>query len=631
MIALSNLGFSAPILGVIAISPVFGSLLLGARGGVSIYLGALICIFTIFWVDFNGILPMLEVEKLQLYKLKVVILPLIVTAALLVALAYEKSRVHNEEKLTSALKQIENSEYHLNETSKMAKIGGWSLNIATQEIWWSKETFRIHDLPVDSKVDVADAIKFYAEEARPVITAAVQRGIEHGEGWDLELPFVTAKNRRIWVRAIGELHTESDGTAFLQGTFQDITEKKKNEEIINKAKEKAEKASAAKSLFLANMSHEIRTPMNGVLGNADLLLDDNLTDEQIKIVNTIIKSGESMMQILNDILDFSKIDAGQLTIEPHYFNLREQMEFVCQLYKSKGVEKSVQLNLQIDDAVPAYVNTDSTRIRQILLNLISNAIKFTEEGEVWINVHHVDRVSDNQHLLRFEVRDTGIGIEARYIDKLFNEFDQGDLTTTRKFGGTGLGLAISQRLAILLGSELKVYSIVGKGSIFLMELQLEGAKSAPETENETEAKAKPNTMTNTFSHLKVLLVEDNAINRDLATSFLKRFEISCDIAINGEKALNAVKENQYDVIFMDCQMPVMDGYEATQQIRSLQLAQQPIIIATTANALTDDREKCLKAGMDDYITKPLSKLKLQKSLNKWVHTSTCDKKGVNAG
>ena len=390
-----------------------------------------------------------------------------------------------------------------------------------------------------------------------------------------------------------------------------------NEQSLKLARDKAVKASRAKSQFLANMSHEIRTPMNGVLGNADLLLEENLNNDQKKVVSTIIKSGESMMQILNDILDFSKIDAGQLTLAPHVFDLKDHLRSVSHLYQSLADEKGLSLNLDIDPTVPDQVFADSTRIRQIVSNLVSNALKFTRQGFVTIRVQ-VKEVASDFCTLHFEVEDSGIGIREEVVGKLFLEFTQADLSTTRKFGGTGLGLAICQKLSALLGSEIKVGSTYGKGSVFYLDLRLKRAIKKKKTQA-SEKSSGPKGQ-KFYKHLKVLLVEDNVTNQELACNFFKKFGLEFSLASNGKEAVSMAQEEHFDLIFMDCHMPVMDGYEATKIIRKLNIEFQPRIIAMTANAMAGDQEKCLLAGMDDYLAKPVSGKKITEILDR------CEKK-----
>ena len=530
---------------------------------------------------------------------------------------FEKHREHFEstlitakEALNETLKKEQEVENLLNETNKIAKIGGWSLKEDGGEMWWSDQTYRIHELPIGSRIKQEDAINFFAEEARPSIFAAFQEAFELGQAWELELPFVTATGKKIWVKTVGTVRKELDGSSSLRGTIQDITEKKVNEQKLLLAKEEAIKANTAKSRFIANMSHEIRTPMNGVLGNADLLLDYDLSSDQEKIVSNIIKSGEVMMQILNDVMDISKINAGQLSLDIHPFDLHKQLQFIYQLFEGRALEKGIKFLLEIEESTPKFVNSDSNRLSQVLTNLVSNAIKFTQNGQVTLRVKPLKQLGE-KYVVSFAVEDSGIGISKESLNNVFEDFAQADASTTRKYGGTGLGLSISQKIVKLFKSEIKVKSCPGEGSHFSFAVELEAAQKLQPKEVE---KSSPELQ---FPGLKVLLVEDSLINRELAVSFLKKFNVDCKTASNGKQAVDMVKENTYDVIFMDCQMPVMDGYQATKLIRSLDLSRQPLIIAMTANAMLSDEEKCLRVGMDDYMAKPIYRSKLRSTLSKW--------------
>lgn len=387
-------------------------------------------------------------------------------------------------------------------------------------------------------------------------------------------------------------------------------------QVILKSRDLARTAEKAKSEFLANMSHEIRTPMNGILGNAELLWDgDGLSKDQKKYAKNILDSSTAMLTILNGILDYSKIEAGHLKIEIRNFDLHHLISSVADLYEQNATSKNLYLEIKISENVPQWIQSDSNYIRQILSNLLNNAIKFTNSGGVTISVSA--SISQSEFELQFKVQDTGIGIAHEQQSTIFDSFSQADTSTTRKYGGTGLGLAICKKLVHLLGGNIQVVSSNSKGSIFLFYINASKGISSFEAPGETNSKK----IDNEISELQILVVDDNAMNRDLVVAYLKAYDIIPEIAVNGKEALEQVKLGEFDIIFMDCQMPIMDGYESAKEIRKLTLDKNPIIIALTANAMEGDSERCISVGMDDYIAKPVSKKKLVKVIQKWVENS----------
>ncbi len=398
----------------------------------------------------------------------------------------------------------------------------------------------------------------------------------------------------------------------LKRTFDELTRTKKE----------AIAATEAKALFLANMSHEIRTPMNGIVGMVDILKQTDLTPVQDEYLSIIESSGENLLTIINDILDYSKIEAGGIELEHIPFKLNFELNSVVNMLKIMADKKGLFLKLDIDEMTPDVLVGDPVRLKQIIINLVNNAIKFTEKGGVSISVEPQKLNGKNAVIIQFKISDTGIGISEEGKNRLFQSFSQVDKSTTRKFGGTGLGLAISKSLSEMMGGEIGVESVVGKGSTFWFTASFEMTSEEKFLES-IQKNFYQNDSENSFvKHLYILLAEDNKINQKVASVILNKMGHTLDIVNNGKEALERFEQNIYDLIFMDIQMPEMDGMEATKLIREFENRENRTkkipIIAMTANTMEGDREKYLQIGMNDYVSKPFKSEELISIFNNYI-------------
>jgi PAS domain S-box-containing protein len=514
------------------------------------------------------------------------------------------------------------SERLLNESQKMAKIGSWEFDIQKQELFWSDELFTIFEFDSSETENLYQRyINKISPEYRDPLNQIIEKTIIEKNPYEIEHTITCNDGSKKWILGYGEpILNDEEVVIKLRGIAKDITTQKEHDEAI-KAKEYAEAASQAKSDFLANMSHEIRTPLNGIVGFSDLLIKTKLDENQLVYMRNINHSANLLLEIINDILEFSKIESGKLELSIEPISIKEVANQVISLFLPQATAKKLQLKLIIDPNIPDKIAADALRLKQVLVNLLSNAVKFTNFGEVVLQIELLKIVKNQFVTLQFSVIDTGKGIKSENLDKIFHSFVQEDASTNKKFGGTGLGLAIANKILSYSKSQIHVTSIWGEGSNFSFTLNFKIEDETPENFKKLVPElSEIETYEESLQKIIILIVEDNPINMLLANKMIhKIFPNSTTFeAENGEVALKIMNEQSIDLVLLDIQMPVKNGYETIIAIRSNETIKNTPVIALTAGIMKNEKQKCLALGMDDYISKPFNLLELKTTINKYI-------------
>ncbi len=530
-----------------------------------------------------------------------------------------------EQKETEAKK--EDLTLFLKRSQKIGNLGNWMIESTSTFFELNDEAREMYGFPPGKPISIEEWMSTVHPEDRDLVMDSWGKAVQGKQDYDIEYR-ILFKDSIKWIKALGEMEFDDQG-AFVQaiGIVKDITEQVNYQSDLRLARDQAEVANKLKSEFIANMSHEIRTPLNGVIGFSELLMNTKLDDRQQQYMTAVHQSAQSLIGLVNDILDFSKIEAGKLELTKDNVDLLDLVQQVKNITRYQARSKDIILEVNVAAGVPDLVQIDGFRLQQVLINLMSNAIKFTSQGLVKLNVEILnagDTSSSNTY--RFSVQDTGIGISEESCDKIFEAFTQEDSSFTKKFGGTGLGLSISNGILKLMNSYLQLESKLGKGSLFYFDLELRSSQNnLNSTDSNAPIKETKNDAIND-QNIKILVVEDNKLNRYLTkVLILKNFPNATIMeAQNGQEGVELFAKTNPDLVVMDIQMPLLNGYEATSKIRQLESKnpseKRTPILAVTAGILKDNKDKCLEAGMDDFMTKPIVNQTLQKYLSKWIST-----------
>ncbi len=500
-----------------------------------------------------------------------------------------------------------NSERLLNESQSIAKIGGWEIDLKTKQPVWTKETYKIFGVSEDFVPDNKSIFAFFRKkDVKKFLQYFNEIQTTHNK-INEEVKLKKPNDKEIWVEIIGKPEIKNEQVVKIYGTIQDITEQKKAKSLEKKIL-LAKKSSNLKQQFIANVSHEMRTPMNGIMGMVDFLMDTNLDQQQQDYVDIIKSSSESLLNIINDVLDISGIEKGKLRVKNEIINIRELVDQVSNSFKGLIKQKNLGLSITIDQEFPEYIEIDKNRLKQILFNLLSNAHKYTKEGEISIQLG-IEKRKNKDITAKFIIKDTGIGIKDEAKKIIFDSFTRIDEETDQFIEGSGLGLSIAKSLVRLLDGEIGVESVYKKGSEFWFTFKTKAM-------NKQKQKAVDTKTAFSDLNMRVLLAEDKIVNQKVLSLMLKNMNCSFEIANNGEELLKKFKKNKFDIILLDIMMPVMDGITALKKLKQ-QHSLLPPVIATTAQAMEGDEERFIQLGMDGYIEKPINVEKLRRMLLKY--------------